>query len=167
MRRLSLSFAFLTLTSLTLAPAADAQTTGAVTEVFCPQATTNSTGEAGVLAAQGSGLAGDMLTLRADNLPPNVLGFALVSRLRGYHALPPGSQGNLCLDGWIGRIRKGAHRANAAGVLDLSIDTNDMPLGVVHHAVVSGETWFFQVVYRDRNPYHTWNFTEGLAVTFQ
>ena len=44
------------------------------------------------------------LILKADQLPPDELGYALNSDAQGFVPFPPGSQGNLCLSGQIGRF---------------------------------------------------------------
>ena len=140
-----------------------AQSVGAV---FCSPAETNSTGEAASLQASGSDLAGGHpLTLTASGLPKKQFAYFLVSQTQAFIPSPAGSQGTLCLGGNIGRYANLAQSSGESGQVSLDVDTFAIPVlpGV---AVQAGETWSFQLWYRDRNPDLTSNFTSGCAVTF-
>ncbi len=77
-----------------------------------------------------------------------------------------GGQGTLCVGGTVARFQHLAGQTDAGGSLRHWIDLERMPppLGTV---VQPGETWNFQVWYRDMNPGPTSNFTNGLSITFR
>ncbi len=121
-----------------------------------------------MISAFGRTLASkNFVTLTAGQLPPNVFGYFLNSDVQGFTPVPPGSQGNLCLGGGIGRHAKQVANTGAAGELVLDLDLTALPRPNGTHSVVAGETWNFQCWFRDKNPGPTSNFTDGLAVTFQ
>ena len=128
----------------------------------------NSTGSPAAISATGYGSAvvGD-LTLTASQLPMNVFGYFLNSDVQGFTPFPPGSSGNLCLAGGIGRHAKQIANSGSAGELVIDVDLTSLPRPSGTHSVVAGETWNFQCWFRDKNPGPTSNFSDGLAVTFQ
>ena len=79
---------------------------------------------------------------------------------------PAGSAGNLCLQGSIGRFNRAGEIGNSglAGVLELYVDSSDLPSPSGAVSAVSGETWYFQTWFRDVGP--TSNFSNGVQVTF-
>jgi len=124
-------------------------------------------------AAIGSAVAADRdLTLVASQLPPSVFGFFLTSRDAGFVANPGGSEGNLCLQGSIGRfVGPGQIMGSGpAGTFSLTLDLDQLPQGVATVSASAGETWRFQAWFRDVTggpmPMPTSNFTSGLEVTF-
>ncbi len=130
--------------------------------------TANSSGQAGRTWAYGSHIANDRLfELRADQLPTNQFGYFLTGTGVGGF-VPPGSQGQLCLAGSLGRFNRGVAEvlhSGAAGEFGLSINTLDMPLSTVQ-VVSAGSTWYFQAWHRDLNPGQTSNFSTLLGVSF-
>ncbi|MDF1839422.1 MAG: hypothetical protein P1V35_16260, partial [Planctomycetota bacterium] len=138
---------------------------------YCPPSVLNSAGLQGALSADGSLLVGENnLTLRTTQLPANQFGYALNSPYQGVIANPGGSQGSLCIFGpSLGRHnRAGEVRySGAAGEFDVIIDLAWFPSPQGPIMVQAGETWNFQVWYRDQNPGSTSNMTNAVSLTFQ
>ncbi len=133
---------------------------------YCGPAVSNSSGLPGVIAARGHTTAAfNSLTLTAQQLPVSKLGYFLNSMTQG-SVQPPGSQGNLCLGGAIGRYAKQVASSGTAGVLVLVLDLTDTPTPNGPVTVLAGETWNFQAWFRDKNPGTTSNFTNGVSVAF-
>lgn len=129
----------------------------------------NSTGETGVMSLSGSPVAADNdLTLGAANLPAGQWSFFIMSQAQ---ANVPGfgsSQGVLCLGPPIVRFDRSAfgeiQQTNAQGERLLSLDLTNLPQGVVFQP---GESWNFQLWFRDQNPTTTSNTTDGVTVLFR
>lgn len=137
-------------------------------EIDCAPNNLNSLGLYGSIAARGSDLlAEDDLTLEAGMLPPATFGLALVSRTRGFTANPGGSQGNLCLSGAIGRFNDRITQADGAGRLSIPVGLGSLPQPTGAVAAQAGETWWFQIWYRDNlgnGP--TSNYTSTVGIRF-
>lgn len=134
-------------------------------EVFCRSAP-NSVSAGATLTAKGS-LAAESgaLELVAAGLPPRSSGFFLASRTRGFQPKPGPGVGTLCLGDPMA-ILAPPGPANGEGVLTLALDLDFIPLGP-GVPVLSGETWCFQLWYRDAlKPGAPSNFSEALAVSF-
>lgn len=137
----------------------------AVGAVDCDPAVNNSTGSPGALRGMGSAsLASNDLTLIAEDLPPNVFGFVVLSTDA---ALVPsaGGIGTLCLGGAIGRDLASVANSGLAGEITHNVDwtTLAQPTGFVAASV--GDTWRFQVWYRDTLlSLQTSNYTNALVV---
>jgi hypothetical protein len=139
-----------------------------LSENYCFTAA-NSTGVPAVISAGGSsGVAVDRLTVRCESLPSLVFGYFIVSSEQGFAGNPAGSQGNLCLDGSIGRFVGPGEVQNSGlnGVISLDVDPTSLPQPLGAVAAQPGETWNFQAWFRDGNPQVTSNFSNGLTVTF-
>ncbi len=138
---------------------------------YCPPPALNSAGLQGELSVDGSLFAGENnLTLRTTQLPPGQFGFVLNSPYQGVVANPGGSQGSLCIFGpSLGRHnRAGEVRySGAAGEFDVIVDLTWFPSPMGPIMVQAGETWNFQVWYRDQNPGSTSNMTNAVSLTFQ
>ncbi|MEE9127251.1 MAG: hypothetical protein V3U11_08925, partial [Planctomycetota bacterium] len=135
---------------------------------YCGPANPNSTGQSAAISAFGSTTASfNILTLTASLLPVNVFGYFLNSDVQGFRPLPPGSQGNLCVGGAIGRHAKQIANSGAAGELVIDVDLTALPRPNGTHSVVAGETWNFQCWFRDKQGGHTSNFTDGIEIVFQ
>ncbi|MDF1837334.1 MAG: hypothetical protein P1V35_05660 [Planctomycetota bacterium] len=130
--------------------------------------TDNSSGQPGRTWAFGSYIAADRdLVLMADQLPPNQIGYFLAGTGTGGF-VPPGSQGQLCLAGSLGRFNRNlteVQTSGAAGEFSVTIDTLNMPIASAP-VVTAGSTWFFQAWHRDLNPGQTSNFSTLLGVSF-
>jgi hypothetical protein len=92
----------------------------------------------------------------------------LASRSQGHLVGAGGSQGDLCVGGFIGRYSLPGQIKNsgATGSFSLVIDLAAMPQPAGSVAVQAGETWYFQAWYRDANPMSTSNSTDGVRISF-
>jgi len=138
---------------------------GPVGQSYCGPANLNSTGMPARVLASGSAVAGDTLRLIADRLPPQQFGYFLASQTQGFVPNPGGSQGNLCLGGTIARLVAQLGNSGPTGQIVVDVDTSAIPL-VPPVSVQPGETWSFQLWFRDKNPGPTSNFTDGVAIAF-
>jgi hypothetical protein len=135
---------------------------------FCGPAAPNSTGGPASISASGStsAAANDVL-LSASGMPQNQFGYFLNSPTPGFVQNPPGSSGNLCLMGQIGRYSQQLQSSGAAGQFAIQLDLPNTPRPNGSGAIVAGETWFFQAWFRDQvGGVNTSNFTDGLSITF-
>lgn len=124
-------------------------------------ATLNSTGNAASISASGSSkIEDDDLTLTATALPQNELGYFLMSQSTDFVPLFGGSSGNLCLGAPQYRFSHHVLSSGAGGQMTFAVDNQDLPPG---SAFSPGDTWFFQLWYRDGN---TSNTTDGVQVDF-
>ncbi len=130
--------------------------------VYCDPNTPNSTGLPAKLAGQGSDVATDnALMLHAFQLPPNQFGYPLMSDTQ---ASTPVAGGILCLGGTIARFKSDIFNSGATGDSGLiMLDLANLP-NPPGGSVMAGETWNFQMWYRDTG---TSNFTNGLSVVFK
>jgi len=136
----------------------------------CAPAVTNSTGCSGLLLARGSAeVAANALVLEASRLPSGVTAMLVASRSTSVTPQVGGGQGTLCLGGAIGRFTApGEIRITGpAGSFAISPDLGVLPLPAAAVAAQPGETWHFQVWYRDVNPGPTSNLTHALSVTME
>ena len=143
--------------------------TGECGETFCDPAILNSTGMPGRLHSTGSDrVSQNNLTLRVEDLPTNEFGYFLVGTAQGPPVTPGGSQGRYCLGGSTGRYNLAGQikYSGATGAFSLGINLTSMQINP-NTAVAAGQTWRFQAWYRDRNPFTTSNFTNGLEVMFR
>ena len=143
---------------------------GTIGTNFCGPAVQNSQGLSATMSAVGSDLASSNdLTLRAENLTPNVTSVFIVSQTPDFVPIVPGSLGTLCLGGAIGRYQ-GSGQVQTASVdgtifLDLELSAIPQPGGAV--PALAGTLWLFQAWYRDSVAgQSTSNFSDGLAVVF-
>jgi hypothetical protein len=133
---------------------------------YCGPAVPNSTGQPAVLVAVGSASVGaNNVTLHAAQLPAHQFGYVVASQAQGFVQNPGGAQGNLCLGGQILRFVQLAQSSGPAGELDAVLDLSAFP-SPYGGPVLAGQTWNFQVWYRDVNPGPTSNFTDGLSILF-
>ncbi|MEZ6017738.1 MAG: hypothetical protein R3F49_21700 [Planctomycetota bacterium] len=142
------------------------QRIGAVT---CSPAAPNSTGLGAELLAVGDiAAAADNVLLWARGLPWGSTGYFLGSMTLG-SSHPPGSQGELCLGGAIGRFSAPGQIGTAGqdGTIGLALDLTAVPTPVGPVTALAGQTWSFQAWYRDANPGPTNNFTDAVSITFQ
>ena len=88
------------------------------------------------------------------------------SRKRGrsqHGTQPTWPAGNLCLGGGIGRFRVGF--SDQSGRYELNLDSETLPRPNGSVAASMGQTWFFQVWFRDQSAAGS-NFTDGAEITF-
>ena len=107
----------------------------------------NSTGLIGQLTGLGSAVASrNLLILNGSQLPSNSLGYLLASRSPGFVPNPGGSSGVLCLGGSLVRFNDSVLMSGPSGVLSIQPNLTLFPNG---QAVLLGETWYFQMWFRD------------------
>ncbi len=132
-------------------------------------AAANSTGRAAALMMAGDATASsNELSLRAFGMPPQTVGFFLLSRTPGFVAQAGGSQGNLCLGGSIGRLNQQIFQTEfwGTGSADVDLAAIPQPSGTV--SASAGETWYAQAWFRDTvGGTATSNFTSGSSITLQ
>lgn len=135
----------------------------------------NASGSIARMSAVGSSIASsDKLRLEVSNMPLNTFGFFLTSRTAGFSVMPAGSQGNLCLDGVIGRFDDLSQVRSSGSTGIISIDSSlgewsvlAQPLGGTVVPAMAGERWHYTAWYRDivgGGP--TSNFANGLFIDF-
>jgi FG-GAP repeat protein len=134
---------------------------------YCGPANLNSAGVYAELAARGHAAALDnCASLEVTKMPPGQIGMLMTSQTQGF-TLPPGSQGNLCLGGAIGRYTDQLFQTGPEGRYEAWLDLKNMPQPGGFVSAQPGETWNFQVWFRDNNPGPTSNFTDAVAITFE
>ncbi len=135
---------------------------------YCTPAAANSTGQSASIAGVGTVFALDnSLTLTVSDLPNGQFSYFIASQSQGSTPGPGGSQGVLCLAAPIARFNANV-LVVSGGQVNLAVDLTAVPLPpTFSHSVVPGESWNFQLWFRDNNPSATSNFSDGLAVTFQ
>ena len=140
---------------------------GGFSAYSCGPLNPNSTGMIGQLAVTGSADVVDQdLTFTATQLPANKFGILVMSRSKGMFSLGGGGQGILCLGGPFYRINQNPANiflSNGAGVASTALNFATLPQGQVFAA---GDTWNFQLWYRDQNPTNTSNTTTPVRVVF-
>lgn len=135
--------------------------------IYCSPANVNSSGNPAAISAMGSvDVIDNNVTLSAVDLPANQFGMFVNSMSTGF-VTPPGSQGNLCLSGQIGRHNQNILNSGATGEFSLALDLTNVPQPLGPVAIQAGETWHWQAWFRDLNPGSTSNFTDGIMITFQ
>lgn len=137
---------------------------------FCTPAQLNSFGwEATVSHVGDLTIATNNVVLRAHSATPGSFGYFLCSR--AYHAPIPlaGSQGTLCLGAPVGRFNRPGEilMVSNASSAELPIDLLNLPQPTGSVSAQAGESWHFQLWYRDANPAPTSNLSRGLRLTFE
>ena len=134
---------------------------------YCGPGAPNSTGMPALMGAYGADeVACGQFQLAASQLPPAKPALALASQAMDWVPFLGGGQGHLCLGGSIGRFRMDVGYTDPDGTLYVPIDLDNLPLPLPPR-VVPGDTWYFQLWFRDKNPAQTSNLTTGLRVQFQ
>ncbi|MEZ6015963.1 MAG: hypothetical protein R3F49_12665 [Planctomycetota bacterium] len=144
-----------------------AATGGTIATSYCTAATNSSGSSARILVSGSDFVADNDVTLRATGLPQNSFGFFLCSQTQGFLANPGGSQGNLCIQGSLGRFQQQIQSSGSTGVFSIQPDLTALPTPTGTVAGAVGETWNFQAWFRDANPQLTSNFTDGAALTLR
>ena len=133
---------------------------------YCGPANLNSSGQAAIITAFGStDASANNVRLDAAQMATNQFGYFINSMTQGF-TQPPGSQGNLCVGGAIGRHTTAVMSTGAAGEFSLQLDLTDIPTPGGPVSINAGESWYWQAWFRDANPGNTSNFTDGVCITF-
>jgi hypothetical protein len=134
---------------------------------YCGPGNPNSTGVPALMGAYGADeVACGQFQLAASQLPPARPALVLASQTMGWVPFVSGGQGNLCLGGSIGRFRMDVGYTDPDGTLFVPLELDNLPLPLPPR-VVPGDTWYFQLWFRDKNPTPTSNLTTGLRVQFR
>lgn len=139
---------------------------GGIGTNFC-QANSNSTGNLGLMRANGStSIATNNITLIATQLPINQFGLLINSLNTGFVPNSGGSAGNLCLGSGIGRHVGQVSNSGSNGTINFSINLLALPTHNGLIATTAGQQWKFQTWYRDAPPggTATSNFTNGISI---
>lgn len=125
----------------------------------------NSTGDFSFLACYGdNGLASNKEML-VTSLPAHSLGYFLTSDFSSV-SHPPGSQGNLCMGGSIGRYAGNVLNSGPAGRVTFTVNPTALASPTGSMPAMAGERHHFQYWYRDQNPTSTSNFTNAVTIRF-
>ncbi|MCP4166120.1 MAG: hypothetical protein GY759_09535 [Chloroflexi bacterium] len=125
---------------------------------------TNSTGNAATMEISGSRKTEfGHLRLRVNSLPVGFAGYALAGRASTLVPNAGGSMGNLCVGGQLARLKDQVQLSDASGQIDVGVPMGQMPTEPVS-AIAAGETWYFQMWYRDGAAS---NFSDAVSVVFQ
>ncbi len=133
-------------------------------------ATVNSTGVPGVIGAGGSPVVVENdFTLDAWDLPPYEFAYFLASESTAFVPGFGGSSGNLCLGAPQVRFNNSLFggkvlNTGATGAVSFTLDLDNLPPGMTFDL---GETWYFQLWYRDWDNGSTSNTTDGIEVLFR
>ena len=130
----------------------------------CDPAVVNSTGVPGELFGLGLGELGPgLLQVCGSSLPPGQFGYLLGSSGPDMIVMPGGSVGNLCLSvgADFGRYVAQIQQFSPTGIACTVVDFSAIPTAFGPRSLFSGDSWYFQMWYRDGN---TSNFTPALEV---
>ena len=134
---------------------------------YCGPAEENSTGDPAQLDAIGfTDVADNDVRLRVSRMPASQLGLVIASQSQGFSSGVAGSQGNLCLSGSVLRLQQSLFTSSSAGAREVQLDITNFP-PPYNGAVLAGQSWNFQVWYRDGNPQPTSNFSNATEITFE
>ncbi|MEM8709628.1 MAG: hypothetical protein AAGG01_01640, partial [Planctomycetota bacterium] len=109
---------------------------------YC-EAAVNSTGASAFINMGGLDFSSSgIYRLTASEMPLNSFGHFLVSNQSGFVVNPGGSQGNLCLQGSVGRFNRPGEIMNSGAIGSFSLDFNasDMPSPTGTVSAMPGET---------------------------
>ena len=141
-----------------------------VTPNYCEGAP-NSSGSGASMQLLGTPeMALDDCTLHATGLPPLQWSYFVMSQGQAYVPNFGGSQGILCIGAPIVRLNLTAgpgqqiDQTTASGERSYQLDFGALPQGI---SFLAGETWNFQLWFRDVNPSLTSNTTDGISVMFR
>ena len=140
---------------------------GGLGQRSCSPAVPNSTGKPASLHATGSSNVSDQdLELATINLPHQQFGYYLCSQATAVVPNPGGSMGILCLGGQIGRFAAQVASTGNTGHLAIDVNMAQLPVGA-GVAIQPGDSWTFQLWYRDAAPTPTSNFSDVISIGFQ
>ncbi len=140
-------------------------------ETACDPAVPNAAGTSAALSVSGTGVvSANNLTLHTNGLPQNTFGIYVNSQSVGAPYTPMNSRGNLCLINDLGRyILPGqVISSGALGEISLGLDLTQTPTPFGFTQVAGGQTWAFQLWYRDTDSSGgaSSNFSNALSITF-
>ena len=123
----------------------------------------------GRIDLSGSAVAADNdLTLTGSFLPTSQFCYFVASQSQASIPNPGGSMGVLCLGSPIARFKNQIQNTGATGSASIAVDLTNVPLPPAFgYAVQPGETWNWQLWYRDVLIGPTSNFTDAISLTFQ
>ena len=137
---------------------------------YCTGAS-NSSGSGGTMQILGTPeMALDDCTLHATGLPALQWSYFIMSQSQGYVPDFGGSQGILCVGAPIVRFNITAgpgqqiDQTTLSGERSYTLDFANLPQGITFQP---GDTWHFQLWFRDQNPGQTSNTTDGISVMFR
>ncbi len=136
---------------------------------YCSPAVPNSSGVPASIHATGNlSIPANDVALTLLDLPAGSFALALTSTTTNSVPMAGGGQGTLCLGGGgsIGRFVHQVTPASPAGATSITVDLTAMPTPIALVPVLPGDTWSFQVWYRDANPSATSNFTDAVTLQF-
>ena len=139
-----------------------------VGEARCAPAVPNSTGTFASIAGRGSAkVSNNTFTLQGEHLQPFNFVLPLAATDSGFVPGAGGSLGNLCLGGSIGRFLGSIQIVDPTGQVEVPVDLSlvPQPSGLVQ--VSPGETWHFQLWFRDSVLGASSNYTSALEVNFE
>ena len=140
---------------------------GPIGSNYCGPANLNSTGQPGLISAFGSEqVLNNDVRLDGDQLAINQFSMFVNSMTQGF-VMPPGSQGFLCLSGAIGRYNGNIMNTGSGGTVSLQLDLANTPTPGGPVAIQAGETWYFQLWFRDFTTGPTSNTTDAIEVMFR
>jgi len=106
------------------------------------------------------------LGIRARTLPAGASAMLIASRDAAYVPNPGSSAGNLCLGGQIARFVGSIGTADGAGEIEFDVPDLVVPTPIGVETIEAGDSWTFQVWYRDNDPSPTSNFSEARRIEF-
>ncbi|QDV05390.1 hypothetical protein Poly30_08870 [Planctomycetes bacterium Poly30] len=138
---------------------------------FCTQSPApNSLGLTGWITPLGSlEVADNDFRLHATGIPVGSFGYFLCSTDWSGAVPLVGSQGALCLGGSVGRFNRPGEIliASSQTMMLLDVDLTGLPQPTGAVAAQSGDTWHFQLWYRDANPLPTSNLSNAVQLHFR
>ncbi|MEZ6018177.1 MAG: hypothetical protein R3F49_23940 [Planctomycetota bacterium] len=136
---------------------------------FCSPAASNISGQPATLEFSGSMFAGNRTTIGARGLSPQSnVGYLLVGDAQALPMIPPGSIGQLCLGGRIGRYINQVQAASMLGAMSFEVDTSALPFSSGAVGIGPFEPLFFQLWYRDSSlGAPTSNFSDMIGVLYR
>ncbi|MFT7679953.1 MAG: hypothetical protein ACI8QC_003958 [Planctomycetota bacterium] len=146
-----------------LVPGSDCCSGGSISNYCTANGNSASAGGA-VISANGTpNVNANDLSFQVTAMPFNQVGYFLMSQSQGFVQNFSGSQGNLCLGSPILRFNTSILDSGPFGFVQFAVDSNSLPNNAVFMA---GDSWNFQMWFRDNNPNQTSNTTAGINVTF-
>lgn len=145
-----------------LVPGNDCCSGGSISNYCTVNANSASVSGAAISASGTPNVSANDLAFQVTSMPFNQVGYFLMSQNQGFVANFSGSQGNLCLGSGILRFSNNVLNSGPFGFVQFAVDNTNLPAGVF----LPGDSWNFQMWFRDNNPGNTSNTTAGINVEF-